>query len=196
MILPAIPKPAALTASLVLIAGVCLVEAKTPDQLSFGTLYFFPVAWATWAGGLRWGLAAAVAASAAWGIGNYAASTVYDQVGLRMWTLGNDLITYGFMAWLVHRFRCVLEAQQAATLELQKAMSEVKTLEGLFPVCAWCRRVRDDQGYWSLIDDYLARHKGAVVSHGICPACMQQARAELARSVPGEPVGPEEPLGR
>lgn len=179
MIPPSVSKPVSLAASLLLIAGLCFLEANTPDQLSFGTLYFFPVAWATWAGGLRWGLTAAVAASVAWGIGNYATSQVYDRVGLRMWTLANDLITYGFMAWLVHRFRCVLESQQAATRDLQKALSEVKTLEGLFPVCAWCRRVRDDKGYWTGIEDYLTHQKGALVSHGICPDCMKQARAEI-----------------
>jgi hypothetical protein len=168
-------------ASLALIAGLCLLEANTPDQLSFGTLYFFPVAWATWAGGLPWGLAAAGAASAAWGIGNYAASPVYDHVPLRLWTMGNDLLTYGFMAWLVDRFRGVLTAQEAAMRELQKALDAVQTLEGLFPVCAWCRRVRDDQGYWSRIEDYLARQKGALVSHGICPECKERARAELTR---------------
>lgn len=189
--LPQMPKPAAVAAALALVAGLCLLEAKTPDQLSFGTLYFFPVAWATWAGGLRWGLVAGVAATAAWGIANYSVSTHYDRLGLRMWTMANDLITYGFMAWLVHRFRGVLETQEAATRELQKALGEVKTLEGLFPVCAWCRRVRDDQGYWSGIEEYLTRQKGARVSHGICPECMRRARAELVPSVP-DPTPPAE----
>jgi hypothetical protein len=162
-----------------LIAGICVVESKTPDQLSFGTMYILPVAWATWSGGLRWGLAAGFAAAAAWGIGNYATSKVYDQVGYRVWTMANDVLIYCFLAWLVDRFRRVLDEQRAAAEDLQKALDELRTLEGLFPVCAWCKRVRDDQGYWSQIEDYLAKQRGALVSHGICPECMATTRAEL-----------------
>lgn len=164
-----------------LIGSICALEANTPDQLSFGTLYVFPVAWASWVGGLRWGLAAGCAASAAWAIGNYATSAVYDRVALRMWTVANDLLTYGATAWLVDRFRKVLEGERAATRALADALDQVETLEGMFPVCAWCRRVRDDRGYWGRIEDYLARRKGTLVSHGICPDCSAKAKAELAR---------------
>ncbi len=172
-----------------LIAGICTLEANTPDQLSFGTFYVFPVAWATWAGGLRWGLIAGCAASTAWAIGNYATAPVYDRVALRMWTVGNDLLTYGFMVWLVDRFKKVLEGQRAATRALADALDQVETLEEMFPVCAWCRRVRDDRGYWSRIEDYLARRRGTLVSHGICPECSAKAKAELTRPRSGE-AGP------
>lgn len=102
------------------------------------------------------------------------------MVGFRFWTMGNDLITYCFMAWLTDRFRRALVEQQAISKALREAKEEVETLEGLFPICAWCKRIRDDRGYWGQIEDYLARHKGAHVSHGICPDCRDKAREEFS----------------
>jgi hypothetical protein len=178
-----LPKYLALLACLGITAGVCLIECKTPDQLSIATLYFFPVAWATWVGGIRWGVVATFGATAGWGIANYAASPVYDQVGYRAWTMVNDLVVYGFLVGLVDRFHRLLEEQRAAREALQRALDEVRTLECLLPVCAWCKRVRDDQGYWGQIEVYLTKNRGTLVSHGICPECAEQSRQE-ARLTP------------
>lgn len=56
--------------------------------------------------------------------------------------------------------------------ELQQAISEVKTLSGLLPICAACKRVRDDGGYWNQIETYIRSHSGVQFSHGLCPECI------------------------
>ncbi len=56
--------------------------------------------------------------------------------------------------------------------ELREALHQVKTLTGLLPVCAWCRKVRDDHGYWQQFEDYVRGRTEANITHGICPACM------------------------
>lgn len=66
--------------------------------------------------------------------------------------------------------------------ELAAALEETRTLRALLPVCAWCRDVRDDAGYWSSLEQYLARHHGADYSHGICPTC-------YAKMLPASPCG-------
>ncbi|MHB8058090.1 MAG: response regulator [Desulfuromonadaceae bacterium] len=55
--------------------------------------------------------------------------------------------------------------------ELRTAVAEVKTLSGLLPICASCKQVRDDQGYWSQIETYLRRHTDISFSHGLCTEC-------------------------
>jgi PAS domain S-box-containing protein len=55
--------------------------------------------------------------------------------------------------------------------ELQHALGEVKTLRGLIPVCAWCKKIRNDQGYWSRMEEFIRENSEAVVSHGVCPDC-------------------------
>jgi hypothetical protein len=60
------------------------------------------------------------------------------------------------------------------TSELTKALSEVKLLSGLLPICASCKKIRDDQGYWNQIEAYIQRHSQAQFSHSICPECMEK----------------------
>jgi GAF domain-containing protein len=55
--------------------------------------------------------------------------------------------------------------------ELRAALEDVKTLSGMLPICAWCRRVRDDHGYWAELEAYVAQRSDAHFSHGICPDC-------------------------
>jgi hypothetical protein len=62
----------------------------------------------------------------------------------------------------------------AQALKLQAALAEVKTLRGLLPICANCRRVRTDRGSWEQIESYVREHTEAEFSHGICPECAQR----------------------
>ena len=55
--------------------------------------------------------------------------------------------------------------------DLQEALSEVKTLRGFLPICAYCKKIRDDAGYWQKIETYIQQHSEAQFSHGICPEC-------------------------
>lgn len=63
--------------------------------------------------------------------------------------------------------------------ELQEALSKVKTLSGLLPICSSCKKVRDDKGYWSQIETYISKHSEAGFTHGICPGCQQKLYPQL-----------------
>lgn len=78
-----------------------------------------------------------------------------------------------------------IERRRQAEAELQRALSEVKTLRGMIPICAGCKSIRDDQGYWQKIESYLQDHSEAQFSHGLCPEC-------LVRYFPEEPEDTEE----
>ncbi len=65
--------------------------------------------------------------------------------------------------------------------ELQKALSRVKTLSGLIPICASCKKIRDDRGYWNQIESYIRDHSEAEFSHGICPECAAQFYADMEK---------------
>jgi DNA-binding response OmpR family regulator len=62
----------------------------------------------------------------------------------------------------------------ARVCELEEAIANVRTLSGLLPICAYCKRVRDDHDYWKQIEHYLAEHSDAMFSHGICPECLEE----------------------
>jgi PAS domain S-box-containing protein len=61
---------------------------------------------------------------------------------------------------------------EARVAELRAALARVKQLEGLLPICGWCKRVRVDGDYWQQVEDYLAAHTDLRFTHGICPDCM------------------------
>jgi DNA-binding response OmpR family regulator len=63
--------------------------------------------------------------------------------------------------------------------ELQAALSNVKQLHGMLPICSYCKRIRGDDQYWQQVEGYIADHSEAQFSHGICPACYATVSAEL-----------------
>jgi phosphoserine phosphatase RsbU/P len=68
----------------------------------------------------------------------------------------------------------VLELQKALVgrvRELEDALSQVKQLQGLLPICSYCKKIRDEQNYWQRVESYLSAHAQVVFSHGICPDC-------------------------
>jgi PAS domain S-box-containing protein len=75
----------------------------------------------------------------------------------------------------------VVEAERERMVqELSEALANVKTLSGLLPVCAWCKNIRNDEGYWQRIETYLAEHSDARFTHGICPDCLAKRYPEGA----------------
>jgi len=58
--------------------------------------------------------------------------------------------------------------------ELREALAQVKTLTGLLPICANCKKIRDDNGYWSSVEKYISSHSEAEFTHGICPECLEK----------------------
>lgn len=71
-----------------------------------------------------------------------------------------------------------IEERDSVNNELQKALEEIKTLRGILPICSYCHSIRDDEGIWNKIENYLSTHSEAKLTHGICPKCMDRARAE------------------
>lgn len=66
--------------------------------------------------------------------------------------------------------------------ELQNALDEIKMLRKIFPICSFCKKVRNDKGYWEQVDVYLRDHYEANISHGICPDCMEKYYSKELRA--------------
>ncbi len=72
--------------------------------------------------------------------------------------------------YAIERFK-ILKQREDLVARLRKALDEIKTLRGIVPICANCKRIRDDQGYWEQLEAYLHAHSQVQFSHGICPEC-------------------------
>jgi two-component system CheB/CheR fusion protein len=62
---------------------------------------------------------------------------------------------------------------------LQKAFDEIRTLRGIIPICAKCKQIRDDQGFWNHVEVYIQNHTDAEFSHGVCPECTKELYPEV-----------------
>jgi CheY-like chemotaxis protein len=67
--------------------------------------------------------------------------------------------------------------------ELQTALTKVKKLTGLLPICSGCKKIRNDAGYWSQVEEYLSEHADVRFSHGICPSCVREQYPDLAQKI-------------
>lgn len=72
------------------------------------------------------------------------------------------------------------EEREGLISNLNRAIEEIKVLEGIIPICASCKKVRDDEGYWTQVDAYITKRTDALFSHGICPDCIRRLYPEFA----------------
>ncbi|MHB1296537.1 MAG: response regulator [Anaerolineae bacterium] len=81
--------------------------------------------------------------------------------------------------WMQEKRRA--EEERARLVEeLQAALAQVRKLSGLLPICSCCKKIRNDSGYWTRIEEYIAEHSEAEFTHGICPECMQTLYGEFS----------------
>jgi hypothetical protein len=69
-------------------------------------------------------------------------------------------------------------------IEQRKTREEIKALQGIIPICSYCKEIRDDKGYWNRLETYIQNHSEAQFSHGICDSCLKEHwGAEMANSI-------------
>jgi hypothetical protein len=165
-----------------LIAAVMLYYVWAPQGGGYSVLWAFtyPVG-VLFALGRKWGLrwcagflvAFTLLVVAGWHAGGNAYGT--DAIDLPV-----ALLVVSVMAYALEFLRERHYAEHIRERErLQKALAEVKELSGLLPICARCKRIRDDKGYWSQVEEYIARRTDARFTHSVCPDCGQKIYGEM-----------------
>lgn len=79
-----------------------------------------------------------------------------------------------YIAPIFHEMRAAAEEKERIVASLKEALANVKTLSELLPICANCKKIRDDKGYWMQIEKYIHAHTETRFTHGICPECMEK----------------------
>jgi len=161
---------------------VLAADYLTGPHIHFPALYLFPVALAAWSGNPRTGFTLAVgmplvrlAFAVLWGEPWHPVEEGVNTVV--------DAAVLGSFAWLVG----VVAAQRRA-LE-----AEVQTLQGLLPICSFCKKIRDPRGEWQPLERFIGERSQAEFTHGVCPECLREHYGPYLR---GGPMGPSPPGAR
>lgn len=91
-----------------------------------------------------------------------------------------SIVIITFVAGLLESLRLYFYKElKKQKIELEIALQNVKTLSGLIPICATCKKIRDDKGYWQAVEQYISTHTDALFSHGICEDCLKKTEPEV-----------------
>jgi hypothetical protein len=116
----------------------------------------------------------------AWGKAGTIAITLRPRFYQTRWftvlVIASFVLIICTVPWL--RVRQLRARARELDQRVQDAVRELKVLSGLLPICAWCKKIRDDGGYWSRIEAYLSERTDAQFTHGICPECNEKMLAE------------------
>ncbi|HTR98810.1 MAG TPA: hypothetical protein VML00_03610 [Bacteroidota bacterium] len=165
--------PEAIFHSALGLALVAFLHYETDPELGFAIFYVIPVFALTW----RMGWAAGMVMSCACTLTRAAVEITGRPdlpIGHAGWNAFSGFLLFVSVMFVVTRIKFGVTRLRETTVELQKALGEVKRLTGLLRVCAWCRRVRTDAGEWVQMEVYMKDHADIDVTHGICPECVSE----------------------
>jgi len=171
-------------------AGVGALDVATGPELLLAPLYVPLVISSARRGGRIGAGCAALGCTALGIVADHLASdpflalaTSYTVAAMPWWNGLARLMVYLIVGWTVVQLQEALRERRAAVLELQLALDQVRTLEGLLPICAWCKQIRDEEqgGVWLSVESYIARKTSAQFTHGICPECVTRMQVPKSR---------------
>lgn len=99
-------------------------------------------------------------------IGNYGKVVERNEKG--------DVTRFIGVNFDINQRRIIEEALVEKNKKLQNALDHIKTLQGIIPICSYCKKIRTDQGYWDQVEAYISKHTDAEFSHSVCPECFEK----------------------
>ena len=166
--------------SLIILVGIGVLQTVTGTRITMAPFYLIPIVLITLRSTRTAGLLTATVCGVMW-ISMDVRSPNYLFLWMDAW---NNLLRVGVfvsVALVLARLKGDMLREMKLNADLQAALDEVNKLSGLLPICAWCKRIRDDEGNWQQIETYITVHSEADFTHGICPDCARKHQAQSTR---------------
>jgi hypothetical protein len=184
------------TIAVISLLVVVWIDYATGREVSVSILYIVPVALLAWFDTRGAGVAMSLLSATMWYLCNALGEHAFSHPLTPVW---NTVVRLGFFviaSLTLSRLRASvnelsrLTANQSKLIdELQAALDNVKVLSGFIPICASCKKVRDDRGFWQQIEEYISEHSEALFSHSLCPDCARRLYPELHEAQSGHDQG-------
>ena len=160
----------------VLVLG--LIDWLTGYELNFFVFYFLPVSAAAWYFGMSGSVAIGVLSALVWFGADFLSGHSYSSSFYAVWNTMIRLISFLAIGVSLARLRLAFERERETAEALRKSLSEIRVLETFLPICAQCKKIRNQQGDWQQLEAYIGQHTDTQFSHGYCPECFKKALAE------------------
>ena len=149
------------------VVALGFLDYLTGYELGFFLFYFLPIAIAAWKVGPTSSYLISILSSIVWFLSDIS-SHPYRSVLLAFWNTIMQLLCFLIIAYSTSRIRFLLREKHETS---RARLSQVKTLSGLIPICASCKRIQDGQRDWQRIEEYIEERTNAEFTHGLCPEC-------------------------
>lgn len=172
-------RPAILFLGTAVVVVVGFLDFLTGYEASISVFYLAPICLVAWYAGQSSGVAFAIVSASVWLLADVGAGHTFDHAAVPLWNAVVLLGSFIIVVVVLVRLKVAYETQLSLANELHEAMDKIKVLKGLIPICAWCKKIRDDKGYWQEVDTYITEHSEALFTHAICPQCKEKVKKEL-----------------
>jgi hypothetical protein len=160
-------------------AAVSVAAALVIGLLEYGTvfafrmeiIYLIPILYATWYVGRSTGIALSLLPPVVILSVDLLTGEGRSLFPIRIWNISMYFAVFILGTLLAHKLRVTLAERNSLISRMQNAMNAVEELSGILPICANCKKIRDDDGYWHDVDVYIANHSKAEFTHGMCAQC-------------------------
>ena len=159
--------------SIAVLAVIGAIDFATGVEVNLTLFYLIPVLLVTWRMGTGAGSLTSVFAAFVWAAIDYFGRSSL-QPAIAVWNISIELALFLSFTVIASRIRNDIREQERLNTDLQSALDEVRTLRGILPICAWCKKIRDEQGNWHRLESYIKNHSEAEFTHGICPECAEE----------------------
>jgi len=104
-----------------------------------------------------------------------------DELWMRLVTTFVVMFASSIAQYMANKITKAYEKEREINIKLEASIKEIKLLQGILPICASCKKIRDDKGFWNQVETYITEHSEAQFSHGICPECAKKLYPEFTR---------------
>ena len=140
-------------------------------RIHMDIFYLIPISFAVWFVGKRAGIAMSFVSIATRIMSRFVGGKIEHSYFIMSWNTAIHLAFFIVITLLLTRLKDYLQERTNLISELRTALNQVKELSGILPICASCKKIRNDKGYWQHVEEYLSKHTNAEFSHGLCQEC-------------------------
>jgi hypothetical protein len=164
--------------AVIIVFALGVVDWLTGYELNFFVFYFLPVSIGAWFFGFVGAVSLAILSAGVWFGADVLTGHTYTSNVYAVWNTLVRLVSFLAMGWSVSRIKLLLDHEREVTESLRRSLSQIKVLETFLPICAQCKKIRNQQGVWQQLEAYIGQHSNTRFSHGYCPECSRKILAE------------------